>query len=55
MKNTKINDVPTKEEVDVAINTITSIATFVAMRGLWVNEVTELVKCLDYLRSLHER
>lgn len=47
-----IKRAPTKEEIEVALSTINDIATFVAMRGLWMTPVPELVKVTEWLRNL---
>ena len=43
---------PTNEEIEVALSTINDIATFVAMRGLWMTPVPELVKVTKWLEGL---
>lgn len=47
------NDIPTKEEIEVALKVINDIVIFVAMRGLWTEQVPELVKVTEYLKNLH--
>lgn len=44
-------DILTPEEAKVALETIDNIAAFVAMRGLWTEQVPSLVKLCNYLRE----
>lgn len=47
-----LKDVPSKQEIEVTLKTINDIATFVAMRGLWTEQVPELVRVTTWLKAL---
>lgn len=44
-------DILTRDETKIALETIDAIASFVAMRGLWTEQVPALVKLCNYLRE----
>lgn len=45
---------PTEKEINIAVNVINELAIFAANHGVWTKEVPELVKTLNWLKTLKD-